>query len=153
MNDPMAIPSLQNALRDPDKYVRYGAASALRKMGWNPASAEEQAFLQVGMQEWEAVREIGVPAIPALSHVLHDRDSGVRMQAIDILGSIGHEKAIPAFIRSLADENPDVRWRTVMASPKCGVSMLHLPRGLAAATYTKKSTDCRIFKFHAPGPG
>lgn len=154
MNDPVAIPSLQNALRDPDKYVRYGAASALRKMGWDPASDEEQAFLQVGMQDWQAVQEIGVPAIPALSHVLHDRDSGVRIQAIDILGSIGHERAIPALIRSLADENPDVRWRTVLASPKCGVSMLHLPRGLSRRPRTRKNPLIAGFlNFMLPGLG
>ena len=77
---------------------------------------KSEAFQCVGMQEWQAVQEIGEPAIPALSSVLHDRDSSVRMQAIDILGSIGDEKAIPALIRSLADENPEVRWKAVLAS-------------------------------------
>ncbi len=154
INDPASTASLVQALRDPDKYVRYGAASALQKSGWKPASDEERAFHSVGLQEWQAVREIGEPAIPALSHVLHDRDSGVRMQAIEILGSIGNGKAVPVLMRSLADENAEVRWKAVLASPKCGVSMIHLPRGLSRRPRTRKNPLIAGFlNFMLPGLG
>jgi hypothetical protein len=154
INDPGATESLRHALRDPDKYVRYGAAFALIKTGWKPASAEERAFQCVGMQEWQAVQEIGEPAIPALSSVLHDRDSSVRMQAIEILGSIGDRKAIPALIRSLADENAEVRWKAVLASPKCGVSMIHIPRGLSRRPRVRKNPLIAGFlNFMLPGLG
>jgi len=154
INDPAATASLLQALRDPDRYVRYGAASALRKSGWKPASDEERAFQAVGLQEWQAVQEIGEPAIPALSRVLHDRDSGVRMQAIEILGSIGSGKAVPVLMRSLADENPEVRWKAVLASPKCGVSMIHLPRGLSRRPRTRKNPLIAGFlNFMLPGLG
>jgi len=154
INDHSSTASLVQALRDPDKYVRYGAASALQKSGWKPSSDEERAFHSVGLQEWQAVREIGEPAIPALSHVLHDRDSGVRMQAIEILGSIGNGKAIPVLMRSLADENAEVRWKAVLASPKCGVSMIHLPRGLSRRPRTRKNPLIAGFlNFMLPGLG
>jgi len=154
INDPASTASLVQALRDPDKYVRYGAASALQKSGWKPASDEERAFHSVGLQEWQAVREIGEPAIPALSHVLHDRDNGVRMQAIEILGSIGNRKAVPVLMRSLADENAEVRWKAVLASPKCGVSMIHLPRGLSRRPRTRKNPLIAGFlNFMLPGLG
>lgn len=154
INDPASTASLVQALRDPDKYVRYGAASALQKSGWKPASDEERAFHSVGLQEWQDVREIGEPAIPALSHVLHDRDSGVRMQAIEILGSIGNGKAVPVLMRSLADENAEVRWKAVLASPKCGVSMIHLPRGLSRRPRTRKNPLIAGFlNFMLPGLG
>jgi hypothetical protein len=154
MNDPGAIASLQDALRDPDRYVRYGAASALLKMDWKPASAEERAFLYVGLQEWQMVQDIGEPAIPALSSVLHDRDGGVRLQAIEILGHIGSGKAASALIRSLADENAEVRWKAVLASPKCGVSMLHLPRGLSRRPRERKNPLIAGFlNFMLPGLG
>jgi len=154
INDPGSGPSLQQALRDNDKYVRYGAASALRKMGWEPASGEERAFLSVGLQEWQAVQEIGEPAIPALSHVLNDKDSDVRMQAIEILGNIGNEKAVPVLIRSLADEHAGVRWKAVLASPKCGASMIHLPRGLSRRPRTRKNPLIAGFlNFMLPGLG
>ena len=154
INDPASTASLVQALRDPDKYVRYGAASALQKSGWKPASDEERAFHSVGLQEWQAVRQIGEPAIPALSRVLLDRDSGVRMQAIEILGSIGNRKAVPVLMRSLADENAEVRWKAVLASPKCGVSMIHLPRGLSRRPRTRKNPLIAGFlNFMLPGLG
>ena len=154
INDPASTAPLVQALMDPDKYVRYGAASALQKSGWTPASDEERAFHSVGLQEWQTVREIGEPAIPALSHVLHDRDSGVRMQAIEILGSIGNGKAVPVLMRSLADENAEVRWKAVLASPKCGVSMIHLPRGLSRRPRTRKNPLIAGFlNFMLPGLG
>ncbi len=154
INDPAATASLVQALGDPDRYVRYGAASALQKSGWKPATDEERAFHQAGLQEWQAVREIGEPAIPALSRVLHDRDSGVRMQAIDILGSIGNGKAVPVLMRSLADENAEVRWKAVLASPKCGVSMIHIPRGLSRRPRTRKNPLIAGFlNFMLPGLG
>jgi len=154
INDPEANAPLRNALRDSDKYVRYGAATALLMLDWKPDSAEERAFLYVGLEEWKAVQEIGEPAIPALSLVLHDRDNSVRKQAIEILGSIGDKKAIPTLIRSLADEDAEVRWKTVLASPKCGVSMIHLPRGLSRRPRTRKNPLIAGFlNFMLPGLG
>jgi HEAT repeat protein len=145
---------LKNALRDPDKYVRYGAASALLKTGWNPLSDEERAFYYVGMQEWQAVKDCGPAAIGALSLVLHDQDSSVRIQAIEILGSIGDKKAIPALMESLRDENADVRWKTVLASPKCGISVLHIPRGLSRRPRLRKNPLIAGFlNFMLPGLG
>jgi HEAT repeat protein len=151
---PDATSPLKNALRDPDKYVRYGAASALSKIGWNPVSYEERAFYYVGMQEWQEVHDCGPAAISALSLVLHDQDSSVRIKAIEILGSIGDKKAIPALMQSLRDENADVRWKTVLASPKCGISVMHLPRGLSRRPRMKKNPLIAGFlNFMLPGLG
>jgi HEAT repeat protein len=145
---------LKNALRDPDKYVRYGAASALSKTGWNPVSDEERAFYYVGLQEWQAVKDCGPAAISALSLALHDHDSSVRIQAIEILGLIGDKKAIPALMQSLRDENADVRWKTVLASPKCGISVMHIPRGLSRRPRLRKNPLIAGFlNFMLPGLG
>jgi len=151
---PEIISPLIKGLRDPDKYVRYGAASALSKTGWHPASDEERAFYYVGMQEWEAVKDCGPAAISALSLVLHDQDSGVRIQAVGILGSIGDKKAIPALMQSLRDENADVRWKAVLASPKCGISVIHIPRGLSRRPRLRKNPLIAGFlNFMLPGLG
>jgi HEAT repeat protein len=154
IGSPDAISPLKNSLRDPDKYVRYGAASALAKIGWNPESDEERAFYYVGLQEWQAVKECGPAAIDALSLVLQDQDSSVRIQAIEILGQIGDKKAIPALMQSLRDQNADVRWKTVLASPKCGISVLHLPRGLSRRPRLRKNPLIAGFlNFMLPGLG
>jgi HEAT repeat protein len=149
-----AISPLKNALSDPDKYVRYGAASALSKLGWIPVSDEEKAFYYVGMQEWQSVKDCGPAAISALSLVLHDQDSSVRIEAIGVLGLIGDKKAIPALMQSLRDENADVRWKTVLASPKCGISIMHLPRGLSLRPRMRKNPLIAGFlNFMLPGLG
>jgi HEAT repeat protein len=151
---PDAISPLKKALEDPDKYVRYGAAFALFKIGWNPASDEERALYYVGMQDWEAVQEVGPAAIDALWFVLHDKDSNVRIKAIEILGALGDKKAIPALMQSLSDENADVRWKAVLASPKCGISVIHLPRGLSRRPRNRKNPLIAGFlNFMLPGLG
>jgi hypothetical protein len=151
---PDVISPLKNALRDPDKYVRYGAASALLKTGWNPVSDEERAFYYVGMQEWQKVKDCGPAAISALSLVLQDQDSSVRIEAIEVLGLIGDKKAIPALMQSLRDGNADVRWKAVLASPKCGISIMHLPRGLSLRPRLRKNPVIAGFlNFMLPGLG
>jgi len=145
---------LKNALRDPDKYVRYGAASALSKTGWNPASDEERAFYYVGLQEWQAVKDCGSAAIKVLSLVLRDPDSSDRIKAIETLGSIGDKKAIPVLMQSLHDENADVRWKAVLASPKCGISVMHIPRGLShRPRHRKNPLIAGFLNFMLPGLG
>ncbi len=149
-----AIEPLARALRDTDKYVRYSAAFSLAKMEWVPADALERAYYFIGMQEWRAVKEIGKPAIPALNLLLRDRDSNMRVKAIELLGEIGDPEATPSLIRSLADENREVRWNAVLASPKCGISLMYLPRGLAKRPQNVKNPLIAGFlNFLLPGMG
>ena len=101
IGDERAIGALQAVLRDTDKYVRYGAAFALAKLGWKPETAEERAFFFIGMQEWKAAEAVGPAAIPALSHVLTDHDRAMRRKVIEILGSIGDDRAIRLLCRGL----------------------------------------------------
>jgi len=119
------------ALRDTDKYVRYGAAFSLAKRGWKPEGAKELSYYFVGMQEWKATKDVGKPAIPALTQSLRDRDSTIRTKAIDMLGDIRDPEAASALMQSLGDENREVRWHALLASPKCGIPLMYLPRGLS----------------------
>jgi len=154
IGDGAAIEPLRQALRDPDKYVRYGAAISLTKLGWKPPDQTERAFYFAGLQEWMAVREVGKPAVPAVTALLKDRDSTVRIKAIEILGSIGDPDGTPAIMKSLGDENRDVRWACVLSAPKCGISMLHLPRGLAHRPQNMKNPYIAGFlNFILPGLG
>ncbi len=94
--DPQSIEHLVTCLRDYDKYVRYGAAYSLEMLGWKPPNDEQRAFLFVGMQEWKAVQLIGDAAIPALTNILHDRQSNVRIKAVEILGEYQEHTSNPA---------------------------------------------------------
>ena len=154
IGDSRVTAPLVGALLDADKYVRYGAAFALAKLGWKPETAEERAFFFVGMQEWKAVKAAGPAAIPALSHVLNDRDEAVRQKAIGILGSIRDKQAIPALMRGLADASSEVRWEAVLAAPGCGIDPLFIPRGLARRPKTAKNPLVAGFlNFMLPGLG
>lgn len=154
IDDPAVIEPLVTALQDTDKYVRHGAAFALAKRGWKPENEKELSDYYVGMQEWEAAKEIGKPAIPSLARSLKDKDSGIRTQAIDTLGEIKDPEATPALMRSLADENREVRWHAVVASPKVGIPLMYLPRGLAKRPQVIKNPLIAAFlNFMLPGLG
>ena len=154
IGDEAATRPLCGALRDPDKYVRFGASISLTKIGWKPQDSTERAYYFAGMQEWMAVKNIGKPAIPALTGLLCDRDSAVRMKVIELLGAIGDKDAIPALMQSLGDENREVRWSTVLAAPKCGISLPYLPRGLSKRPQNMKNPWIAGFlNFLLPGTG
>ncbi|MCJ7742704.1 MAG: HEAT repeat domain-containing protein [Methanoregula sp.] len=139
IGDSRAIEPLINSLRDYDKYVRYGAAVSLQVLGWKPPTDEEKAFFLAGLQDWQAVGVLGDSAIPALTTILHDRHSMIRIKAVEILGGLRSTRAIPVLMQSLADEDSDVRWAAVLASEKSGISMMRLPRGLSLRPKKKKN--------------
>lgn len=152
--DPSATGPLQKALRDPDKYVRYGAAFSLAKIGGEPPDPAERAYLFAAMQEWTALKETGNAAVPAISGLIKDRDARVRAKAVELLGEIGDASATPALMKSLSDENSEVRWHSVLASPKCGISPTHLPRGISRRPQVTKSPLIAGFlNFLLPGLG
>jgi hypothetical protein len=154
IGDERAVPTLKKALEDPDKYVRYGAAFALSKIGWKPADARERALYFLGMQEWWVLRDMGKPAIDALSTTLKDADSDIRLKAIDLLGEIHDRDAAPVLIQALADKDSMVRWKAVIASTKAGVPLMYLPRGLSRRPRIRKNPKIAGFlNFTLPGMG
>jgi len=154
IGDPAAIPAILEALRDTDKYVRYGSALSLMKLGHKPADEGEWAWYFAGMQQWEKITEIGSPALAPLTNLLRDADSEVRVKAVRTLGDIGDRQAGPALVRCLGDENRQVRWEAVLASRKCGVPPMYLPRGLCQRPRLKKNPLIAGFlNFLLPGLG
>jgi hypothetical protein len=131
ISDEQAVPVLVAALKDPDRYVRYGAAFALARIGWKPADESEKTFFFAGMQEWKAVQQIGKPAIPALSYLLKDRHPATRARIIGIIGGFGGSEAKDFCNRTLRDPDGSVRWTAVLASRKCGIPITRLPIELA----------------------
>jgi len=78
-----AVPTLLDALRDNDMFLRAGITGALIK--------------------------IGPPAVPGLTRALFDPNSAVKRAACKALGKIGSERAVPALKFSLRDGNQGVR--------------------------------------------
>jgi HEAT repeat protein len=154
IGDDAAIGPLITAMGDTDKYVRYGAAISLTELGWKPHDASERAYYFAALLEWEAVRQTGRPAVPALVRLLHDRDSSVRIKAVELLGETGDAAATPALMRSLGDMDREVRWRAALAAPRCSIPLKSLPRGLARRPQaTKNPWIAGFLNFLLPGLG
>jgi hypothetical protein len=149
-----AIEPLTRALRDPDKYVRYGAALALDKIGWRPVNDLDTGYHAFGKQDWDLLGTLGDEALLPLAQGSRDRDAAVRVKAVEVLGCIGNKKAIPVLYQALKDENDLVRWNAVMAAPKCGIPLMHLPRGLSRRPRIRKNPLIAGFlNFLLPGMG
>jgi hypothetical protein len=153
-HDPRAIEPLTRALRDPDKYVRYGAALALDKIGWQPVHDVDAGFHAFGKQDWDLLSTLGEGALQSLTQGSRDRDAAVREKAVEVLGRIGNKSAIPVLYQALRDENDLVRWTAVMAAPRCGIPLMHLPRGLSRRPRVRKNPLIAGFlNFLLPGMG
>jgi len=154
IGDPVAIAPLSASLYDRDKYVRYGAATALAKLGWEPTEGKEKAGYYTAVQEWDAVKNIGVPAITVLDNILNDRDPILRLKAVRTLGEIGDAAAFPSLVRALRDENRDVRWQAVLSSQHCGIPLAQVPRALSERPKNQKNPFIAGFmNFMLPGLG
>jgi hypothetical protein len=154
MGNPKAVPPLLLGLEDLDKYVRYGSAISLFKNGYHPSNETEWAWYYVAMQDWEKVRNAKSASLPPLLNLLRDTDSDVRVRAMQVLGDIGDPDAGPALIRSLGDAHRQVRWEAALASQKCGVPPMYLPRGLYQRPRIQKSPLIAGFlNFMLPGLG
>lgn len=127
IGDPRATATLAESLRSPDKYVRYGAAVALRQLGWEPADPVQQAYLATGLQDWDTLDTMRDAAVQPLTDLLRDPDPEMRLRSIELLGKAGGESAHPACTAALRDTDGDVRWAAVLASRRCRIPAEKLP--------------------------
>lgn len=136
MGSPDAIPSVVPILQEPSRYLRYGAAITLGRLGWEPKNEEERAYLLIALQDWEQVRQLGAAAVPYLHAISRDRDPATREAIASVLGQIGDPHAEGACRNALRDGNPRVRWRAVLASMDCGLPSHDLPLMVAGRQRT-----------------
>lgn len=134
-----------NRLSDPSRYVRYGAALSLQKLGWIPNDARSRARFCIAQQQWDRVREIGEEALVPLVERMSDEDSRIRTRVVETLGELGSPKAEAACDRALIDPSREVRWKALIAFPRCGLPVSHLARGLTRRPKTGYSPVIAAF--------
>jgi HEAT repeat protein len=114
----MALPPLQNALRDGDPAVRRIAAAGIGRLIHAAAEA----------RKGEVGAEIGA-ATPDLMRLLTDPDAGARAEAAGTLGSLAYEmqrrridilgvdsnRVLTALAKASSDPDSEVRWQAVFA--------------------------------------
>jgi hypothetical protein len=154
LGDIRAVPALLKSIQDRDKYVRYASAISLLKTGYRPAADEEWSWYFAGMQQWDKLISLGKPALPALFRLMDDPDREVRLRMVQAMGEIGDRDAGPVLVKALSDEDRKVRWEAVLASQKCGVPPMELPRGLCHRPRNRKTPLIAGFlNFLLPGLG
>ena len=96
----------------------------------------------------------GEDSVRALRLALRDNDPSVRLEVVKALGRIGSESAIPSLVRAPRDADEHVRWETVLASPRCGLPLRYLPRGLSKRPKIRKNPlASAVLNFLLPGMG
>jgi HEAT repeat protein len=136
IGSPDAVPVLVQLLQDPHRYIRFGAATALGRLGWQPRNETDTAYLLIARQDWESVRHLGVVALPPLRELLRDNDPTTREMIASVLGQIGDRQALVSCRKALKDWNPRVRWKAVLASMNCGLAPHDLPLMVAGRERT-----------------
>lgn len=139
--DPAAIGPLRDALVNRDKYVRYGAAAALRNLGWIPDTPEEKADHLIALQDWTKIIPLGDTATAPLSRLLTDPDPDVRYHAVDLLEHLNVSLPQQVCGRMLRDTDGKVRWKAVIAAKKCQVPAQYLPWALSKRTRVRRSPE------------
>jgi hypothetical protein len=131
IGDQEAVPSLGRALRDPDKYVRYGAAIALDRLDRVPDSPVDKTYYLMAKHEWERLKTEKDISVDALLQSTRDRDPQVRIKAVEIIGELKDPLACSAIAPALRDRDSRVLWKAVTSFQRCGVSPLYMPMGVA----------------------
>jgi hypothetical protein len=137
--DPAAVPHLVAALKDTDKYVRYGAAGALALLDWEPGTAEDRARMHLALQDWEELARMREIPVPALVPFVNDKDAAIRAKVVEIIGMAGDPAARSICDTVLKDPDPRVRWTATLAFPHCNIPIMHLPRGLSRRKRSRKN--------------
>ncbi len=138
IGNPAGIPALVDALRDPDKYVRYGVSLALDELHWLPANPEERAYFLIAAQRWDDIQLYhDLPPGPFIHHLM-DRDPSVRASCVEVLGRIQGYDAVKVSSTALRDPESAVRWKGILAFPRSGVPLPHIPRILSRRSRRRK---------------
>ncbi len=143
--DPLATSPLRNALMNPDKYVRFGSAVALRQLGWQPETPEEKTWQLIALHEWKEIIPLGKAAIGPLSRVVKDADPDVRYEAIETLEHLHLPVPQDVCGSMLRDSNKKNRWKALIAAKKCRVPVPYLPWALSKRTGRERAPGPQVF--------
>ena len=136
IGSPETIPALLPFLRDRNRYLRHGAATALCRLGWRPENEADTAYLLIARQDWDGVKKLGNAALPPLWDLLRDDDPKTRATIVSLIGRNADHQAQAACQGALRDRDPRVRWRAVLAALDCGVASHDIPLMVAGRERT-----------------
>lgn len=118
--DARAVAPLMTALDSDDPMLVQKAVYALGRIGDERALPALRERLGRGEREMrstvnEAMEAFGELSVPHLAEALHTEEVSVRIEAAEVLGSIGGSMVTPALARALHDPSWEVRFAAVNA--------------------------------------
>ena len=154
VTDERAVPLLVQGLRDADPTVREAAAKALDEhtgagvVGALVDALEDPvAAVRLSAAETLAEKKDAASAALLIARVDHPAPF-VRAAALRAVRELVTPDALPAALRALSDESPEVRreaWRSLPRSPACG-------RAGSASRWRRRSQASGCSRSHSPAP-
>jgi len=147
MSSARAVEPLLQALADGDRDVRAAAARSLGRL--HAVEAVQPLLLALVSRSvprvigFQAVLDIGPPALPGLRSMLHDKDDGLRAEAAELIGQLGGASDGEALVHALSDASAEVRARVAAALGRLATA--------AGADALRHALDDRIYfvRLHA----
>jgi len=144
-----AISPLEGALKDPCADVRSTAAESLDRLEWKPRNNVKAALYYRAKKDWDALVARGAEVVPLLVRTLRDPDSGIRVAAVNALGAIHDERAVPYLI-SMTDtiDDPATLHAVIAAfgSMQDEKTLAFLERSLANPVFSLRNAAAQALK-------
>ena len=142
-----AVEPLLQALGDDDRDVRAAAARSLGRL--QVVEAVQPLLLALVSRSvprvigFQAVLDIGPPALPALRSMLHGEDARLRAEAVELIGQLGEASDGEVLVHALSDPSAEVRARVAAALGRLGAA--------AGASALREALGDRIYfvRLHA----
>jgi HEAT repeat protein len=115
MGDPQACGALSLLLNDPKATVRTAAGTALKNLGWTPATPEEKAVFEVASGNARGAAFAGQAGVKALVTDLKHDTSFKRRAAAEALQEVNDPRALQPLLVAVQDEDPTVRVSAIHA--------------------------------------
>lgn len=110
--------------------TRKALSSLLIAQGPELYRDEEKAQLHFDQEDWPALRALGRTAVPFFARLLEGKDEAKAAMAIEALGCIKSEQAVPSLVKYMVDHiyhcSPDLQDAPVTALARIGESAIPL---------------------------
>ncbi len=104
----VAQPLIKVLKAAPEKSWASHLAAVLRRLGWRPGDATEDAAMSLAMRQWKRLAAMGEPAVSFLIPLLRMGASSEIQKAAETLGTIGDDRAIEPLSALLLDRRPEI---------------------------------------------
>ncbi|MBM3890020.1 MAG: HEAT repeat domain-containing protein, partial [Verrucomicrobia bacterium] len=120
IGDKSAAAALRARLTDDDFMVRRHAASSLHKLGWTPATEDEQIAFAIALPDWRKLKSFGSKAVEPLLSAIQIAPAPELPSLLESLGETGDKRAADSIMAQLSHEHHDVRRAAVDALARLG---------------------------------